>query len=71
MKMVPSELQRFKDIAEKAFQAEIICALLEDHPHRLIEDEVSAIASLLKKLSGDVYVFMNSEIYNQENNIDS
>jgi len=43
---------------EMAFQAEIICSLLEDTPNRMTDSEVSAIASLLKKLTGNVAAFL-------------
>lgn len=43
---------------EMAFQAEIICSLLEDTPNRMTDTEVSAIASLLKKLTGSVAAYL-------------
>lgn len=46
---------------ERATQAEIICRLLEDFPHQLQESETSAIATLLKRLSGDVAAWMIEE----------
>ncbi len=41
-----------------AFQAEIICSLLEDTPNRMTNIEVSAIAALLKKLTGGVASYL-------------
>lgn len=35
MKMSVAEFNQFKEAAEKTFQAELICSLLEDHPHQL------------------------------------
>lgn len=67
MKISPAELKLFKDAAEKVFQAELICALVEDHPHQFQDSEVSAIASLLKRLTGEVAVFMNDEVFKLEN----
>lgn len=66
MKMSGTEFDQFKEAAEKTFQAELICSLLEDHPHQLADSELSSIASLIKKLAGDAYVYMNEVIYQQE-----
>lgn len=67
MKMSPSELNQFKDAAGKVFQAELVCALVEHSPLELQDSEISAIASLLKRLTGEVAVFMNDEVFRQEN----
>ncbi|KFC07411.1 hypothetical protein GTGU_01791 [Trabulsiella guamensis ATCC 49490] len=40
---------------------------MEDHPHKLSESEVSALASLLKKLAGDVFVYMSEVSHQLEN----
>jgi hypothetical protein len=40
---------------------------VEDHPHHLTEREVSALASLVKKLADDTYVYMSEVIYQLEN----
>lgn len=52
--------------AERAHQAEIICRLLEDCPHHLADSEVSAIATLLKRLSGDVAAWLIEELAQRE-----
>ena len=49
------------EAAEMAHPAEIVCALLEDHPHRMADCEVSAIAALVKKLSGSVASWLIEE----------
>ncbi|WP_245609598.1 hypothetical protein [Trabulsiella guamensis] len=67
MKMSEPEFNQFNQIAEKAFQAELVCSLMEDHPHKLSESEVSALASLLKKLAGDVFVYMSEVSHQLEN----
>lgn len=67
MKMSEPELNHFREAAKKAFQAELICALVEDHPHQLTEIEMSEISSLIKKLAGDVYVYMSEVICVLEN----
>lgn len=41
-------------VAERAHQAEIICRMMESYPHRMVDSEVQAIASLLARLTGDV-----------------
>lgn len=51
---------------ERAHQAEIICRLVEDSPHHLVDSEVSAIATLLKRLSGDVAAWLISELAERE-----
>ncbi|EOT8810070.1 hypothetical protein ACKXK4_004731 [Escherichia coli] len=48
--------------AERAHQTEIIARLVEDFPHHLADSEVSAIATLLKRLSGDVTAWLIEEI---------
>jgi hypothetical protein len=52
--------------AERARQSEIICRLMEDFPHHLTDCEVSAIATLLKRLSGDVAAWLVEELAERE-----
>lgn len=52
--------------AERARQTEIIARLVEDFPHRLADSEVSAIATLLKRLSGDVAAWLIEELAERE-----
>ncbi|QXB20500.1 hypothetical protein [Lelliottia amnigena] len=52
--------------AERAHQTEIIARLVEGFPHRLADSEVSAIATLLKRLSGDVAAWLNEELAERE-----
>lgn len=47
---------------ERAHQAEIICRMVEDFPHQLADSEVLAIATLLKRLSGDVASWLVEEL---------
>ena len=49
MKMSVAEFNQFKEAAEKTFQAELICSLLEDHPHQLGKVRISR--SFLPKLT--------------------
>ncbi|EPS5423201.1 TPA: hypothetical protein R4126_003787 [Klebsiella michiganensis] len=51
---------------ERAHQAEIICSLLEVFPRRLVDSEVSAIATLLKRLTGDVTGWLGEELTERE-----
>ncbi|HBZ1607774.1 TPA: hypothetical protein MJG48_19590 [Klebsiella pneumoniae] len=46
---------------ERAHQTEIICRLVEDYPRQLDGDEVLAIATLPKRLSGDVAAWLIEE----------
>ncbi|MFV0568508.1 MAG: hypothetical protein ACK5NJ_07955 [Citrobacter portucalensis] len=64
--MTDSELKQFKKMTDNAFQAELLCALIEDHPHQLTETQISALASLIKKLTGDIYVYASEVVYQQE-----
>lgn len=50
-----------EQVAEMAHQAEIVCRMLEDHPHELDGADVSAIATLLKRLAGNVSVWLIEE----------
>lgn len=52
--------------AERAHQAEIICRLMEDHPHHFEDCDVSAIATLLKRLTGDVAAFLIAKSAEEE-----
>ncbi|AKJ41528.1 hypothetical protein [Pragia fontium] len=53
--------------AEKARQAEIICLLIESYPHRFVDSEITAISSLLAKLTGNVAAFLIEAQAEQEN----
>lgn len=66
MKMSSDELNEFRNAADKAYQAEIICNLVESYPSKLEPSDVDIICRLLKKLTGDLYVYMGEEIYKQE-----
>lgn len=46
---------------ENAEQAEIVCRLLESHPHSLQDCEVVAIATLLRVLTGRVAAWLIEE----------
>jgi hypothetical protein len=46
---------------EKAEQAEVVSRLLESYPHRLEDSEVTAIASLLARLTGEVATWLIEE----------
>lgn len=52
--------------AARDHQTEIICRLIEDYPGRLVDSEVSAIAKLLKRLSGDVTAWLIEELADRE-----
>lgn len=47
--------------AERAHQIEVICALAEDYPSMMTDSESGAIIGLLKRLSGEVCVFLSDE----------
>ncbi|HHL2713052.1 TPA: hypothetical protein ACQ39K_004696 [Yersinia enterocolitica] len=45
-----------------AYQAELVCLLLESYPHELQSGDVSAIASLVAKLTGHVGGWLREEL---------
>lgn len=48
-------------VAERAHQAEIICRMMESYPDQMADSEVLAIASLLRRLTGDVCAWLIEE----------
>lgn len=50
-----------EQVAEMAHQAEIVCRMWEDYPHRMAESEVSAMATLVRRLSGNVAAWLIEE----------
>ncbi|AXC64607.1 hypothetical protein DOE63_02465 [Salmonella enterica subsp. diarizonae serovar 59:z10:-] len=66
MKMSSDELNNFRNAADKACQAEVVCNLVESYPSKLEPSDINIICRLLKKLTGDLYVYMGEEIYKQE-----
>lgn len=66
MKMSSHELNEFRSAADKAYQAEVICVLVESYLSKLESSDINVICRLLKKLAGDLYVYMGEEIYKQE-----
>lgn len=49
-------------IAERAHQLEIIASLVESYPHHLVDSEIAAIATLVKRLSGEVASWLIDEL---------
>ncbi|MEY0255097.1 hypothetical protein AB7X32_15115 [Morganella morganii] len=52
--------------ANKAQQIEMINLLIESYPHKIESNQITALSSLMAKLSSDVYVFLIEEIAAQE-----
>ena len=50
-----------EQVAEMAHQAEIVCRMWKDYPHRMAESEVSAMATLVRRLSGNVAAWLIEE----------
>ncbi|QLJ67773.1 hypothetical protein HP437_22455 [Serratia marcescens] len=46
---------------ERAHQSEIVCRLIESYPHQLESGEVTALASLLARLTGNVTTWLMEE----------
>lgn len=47
--------------AERARQAEFICRMMEDHPHRMEECEIISMDALLARLIGNVAAWLDEE----------
>ncbi|EES1646376.1 hypothetical protein KS650_001854 [Escherichia coli] len=56
------------EAAERAHQTEIICRLLEVYPDKLNDGDISALAGLLARLSGNVsaWLIAEGEQYNEQ-----
>lgn len=54
-------------VQEKAHQAEIICRMMECYPNRMTDSEITAIASLLRRLTCDVAAWLIEEQAAMEN----
>lgn len=48
-------------VTEQAHQAEIICRMMESYPDRMVDSEITAISSLLSKLTGNVVAWLIEE----------
>ncbi|MFV3027279.1 hypothetical protein ACNI4H_22230 [Klebsiella aerogenes] len=57
-----SHEQSLESVMEKAHQAEIISKMLEVYPNKTTDSEITAIASLLTNLTGDVAAWLIEEL---------
>ncbi|MEX9874026.1 hypothetical protein AB7W40_22050 [Providencia rettgeri] len=48
--------------AVKAQQVEMINLLIESYPHKMQDSEITALATLMASLAGDVSLFLINEI---------
>lgn len=48
--------------ADSAWQVEIIARLMESYPHKMLDCEVAAMASLIAKLSDQAVMWMGEEM---------
>lgn len=55
--------------AEMAFQAEMVCALLEGYPEELQSSEINAVATLIKRLSGRAAAWLAEEVVQREKKV--
>lgn len=55
-----------EQVTEMALQAELVCRMWEDHPHTMSDTDTSALATLVKRLSGQVYCWLNDELAEKE-----
>ena len=54
---------KLHEAAERAHQTEIICRLLEVYPNKITDADISALASLLARLSRSVAAYLMEEEY--------
>ncbi|QWA12775.1 hypothetical protein GTU79_08815 [Sodalis ligni] len=54
------------EAAERATQAEIVCRLLEHYPCAMESSDISAIATLLRRLTGNVAAWLIEEQAHRE-----
>ena len=57
-----SHEQSLESVIEKAHQAEIISKMLEVYPNKITDSEITALASLLTNLTGDVAAWLIEEL---------
>ncbi|EMJ8296036.1 hypothetical protein [Klebsiella aerogenes] len=57
-----SHEQSLESVMEKAHQAEIISKMLEVYPNKITDSEITALASLLTNLTGDVAAWLIEEL---------
>lgn len=57
-----SHEQSLESVMEKAHQAEIISKMMEVYPNKITDSEITAIASLLTNLTGDVAAWLIEEL---------
>ena len=50
-----------EEATERAHQAEIICRMIESYPDKLVDTEIIAIATLLRRRTGDVTAWLIEE----------
>ncbi len=60
--MTDHELDQLRRVTDTAVQAKVICTLVENYPHKFENDEITAIASLLKTLTNSVSIYLNQEV---------
>ncbi|HBT4315768.1 TPA: hypothetical protein MBS28_004028 [Klebsiella aerogenes] len=57
-----SHEQSLESVIEKAHQAKIISKMLEVYPNKITDSEITAIASLLTNLTGDVAAWLIEDL---------
>lgn len=57
-----SHEQSLESVMEKAHQAEIISKMLEVYPNKITDSEITALASLLTNLTGDVAAWLIEDL---------
>lgn len=55
-----------EQVIERAHQAEIICRMMESYPDKFVDSEITAISSLLSRLTGNVVCWLIEEQAEQE-----
>ncbi|MEG2431810.1 hypothetical protein [Hafnia alvei] len=57
-----------EEVALRAHQAEIICSMMEVYPNQLVDSEITAMATLLRRLTGDVTAYLIEAMATKDGN---
>lgn len=57
-----------EEVALRAHQAEIICSMMEVHQNQLVDSGIIAMATLLRRLTGDVTAYLIGAMSTKDRN---
>lgn len=65
MKMSDCEINEFQQASRTVFGIKVLLGIIEEHPSRINDDEVTAIASILKDAITPVADYLQDEMTRQ------